>query len=71
MNELPLEPVKRLIRNSTNMRVSDNAGEELKSVLENNGEKIARVAMRFAESGNRRTVRADDIERAIKTIFEQ
>lgn len=68
MNELPLAPVKRMIKDKTNLRVSNEAGASLKAHLETKGEQISTLAMKFAMAGKRKTISATDIENACKEI---
>lgn len=61
MTELPIAPVKRLLKNAGATRISDEASEELAKVLEEIGEDLARDATRLAKHAGRKTVKARDI----------
>ena len=62
MAELPLAPVKRIIKQAGAHRVSEGAVEELRDELEDHAEDRAREAKEFAEHAGRKTVQADDVK---------
>lgn len=66
MSELPIAPIKRLLKNSGAARISDEAAQELAEVLEQIGEDIARDASKLAKHAGRKTVKAEDIDLATK-----
>ena len=64
MAELPIAPIKRLLKNAGASRISDDAAVKLAEVLEEIGEDLARDATKLAKHAGRKTVKAEDIELA-------
>ena len=66
MAELPVAPVKRILKNTGALRVSDEAAVELANVLEEVGEDISIKAGKLAKHAGRKTIKAEDIALAAK-----
>lgn len=64
MSELPIAPIKRLLKNAGASRISEDAAIKLADVLEEIGEDLARDATKLAKHAGRKTVKAEDIELA-------
>lgn len=64
MTELPIAPIKRLLKNAGASRISDDAAVKLAEVLEEIGEEVARDATKLAKHAGRKTVKAEDIKLA-------
>lgn len=64
MAEIPVAPVKRIIKNTGAVRVSEDAAEALVICLEEIAEDIAGKASKLARHAGRKTIRASDIQLA-------
>ena len=66
---IPLAPVERLIRTAgDDIRVSESARGALTEVLEKIGIKIAKEAIIETKHAGRKTVKAEDINRALEVL---
>ena len=64
---LPLAAMEKILKHvDSTIRVSDKAKAALKSVIEEEAEKIAVNAVRLAQHAGRKTIKAEDIKLAAK-----
>ncbi|MCD6215473.1 MAG: histone family protein [Candidatus Aenigmarchaeota archaeon] len=59
---LPLAPFERIVKKAGAKRVSANAVEELRDIIEEYGLEIAKKAWNIAQHSGRRTVQKKDIK---------
>ncbi|HKR58062.1 MAG TPA: histone family protein [Candidatus Nitrosopolaris sp.] len=67
--ELGLASMYRVIKKSGAERVSDDAADELRKILEGIAEKIARQAVELSLHAGRKTVKAEDVQLASKNVL--
>jgi histone H3/H4 len=69
--DLQLAPMHRMIKKAGADRVSDEAAKELRQVLEEVGVRIAREALDFTKHAHRKTVKAEDIQIAVRKLLKE
>ena len=67
---LQLAPMIRIMRAAGAQRVSEESAEALRDALENIGLKISTEAIDFMRHAGRKTIKARDIEIAVKKFLE-
>ncbi|MFQ6124999.1 MAG: histone family protein [Candidatus Heimdallarchaeota archaeon] len=65
--ELPLAPIDRLVRRAGAGRVSAEAAEALRDILQDVALSIGKISVEFAKHAKRKTVVEDDV----KLAYEQ
>ena len=68
MPELPLAPIDRIFHRAGAERVSEDAVQALRDILETIAFDIANKSIELARHAGRKTVTADDVKIAIKII---
>ena len=63
---LPLAAMEKLLKRCGAARVSEDAKEAMKDILENYGEEMGQKAVRIAQHSGRKTVKGSDIKLAVK-----
>lgn len=66
--EFTLAPMRRLIKRYGDLKVSEEAGEEMRRAIGEYGSRLARMAVEMALRENRRTVLARDVRAAWRVI---
>jgi len=69
--DLQLAPMHRIIKKAGADRVSDEAAKELRQVLEEVGVRLAKEALDFTKHAHRKTVKAEDIQIAVRKILRE
>lgn len=64
------QPFKRNLKERGN-RSSRNAVETIREQVEDYGTKIMELATQYAEHADRKTVREEDVQQAIKQVHQQ
>ncbi len=65
MPELPLAPIKRIMKQAGADRVADDAVEAMRDQLEEEARDRAQQALQFAQHADRKTIQKEDV-RAIR-----
>jgi len=68
--DLGLSPMHRILKKAGAERVSEEAAEELRKALESIGKQIATNALDFTKHAGRKTVKSEDIQIAVKRLFQ-
>jgi histone H3/H4 len=68
MGEIPIAPIGRIIKNAGGQRISQGAENALEKVLEQWAEDVSRQAVKLAKHAGRKTIKASDIELAVKEM---
>ena len=64
MGEIPLAPIIRIMRKANIDRVSDDAADALREILEDKAVEISERAAKFAKHAGRVTIKSEDIRLA-------
>lgn len=67
-SDLPLAPIERIIKETTNLLVSESASTELRDILYQIAEEISQDAAELAIFSKRKTIKDRDIVLAYKTM---
>lgn len=70
-SEMPLAPFERILRQAGGQRVSDEAVEELRKIVENFARDIARTAVEMSRHAKRITIKSADIDLALKVTISK
>jgi len=68
-SELATAPMHRICKKAGAARVSEAAAKELAKALEEIGIKIAKEAIDYAMHAGRKTVKAEDVEIAVRKVM--
>jgi histone H3/H4 len=68
--EFGLAAMHRIMKKSGAERVSDDAADELRKVLEEAAERVARQAVELSVHAGRKTIKPDDIRLAAKNVIK-
>ena len=67
--DFTIAPFRRMLKKAGDLRISEEATEELRIVIGELGTAFAVEAVRIAESENRKTVLERDIKRAVSKVL--
>jgi DNA-binding protein len=67
--EFGLAAMYRVMKKSGAERVSDDAADELRKVLEEVAERIAKQAVDLSAHAGRKTIKAEDVRFAVKNVI--
>ncbi len=63
---LPLAAMEKLLKQCGAARVSEDAKEVMKDILEEYGEQLGQKAVRIAQHSGRKTIKGSDLKLAVK-----
>ena len=66
MADIPIAPIKRIMKENGATRVSEDAAQKLRDITEQFIKEIASEATKMAKHAGRKTVKASDISLAFK-----
>ncbi|MHA1213434.1 MAG: histone [Candidatus Heimdallarchaeota archaeon] len=69
--EMPLAPIESIIRETTEMRVSDKGARELRRILTEIAEELAEDAAEYSKFAGRQTIKDRDIALAYRSMRKQ
>lgn len=69
-SEFGLATMYRLIKKSGAERVSDEAADELRKILEDIADRIARQAVDLSVHAGRKTIKSEDVRLASKNVLK-
>ena len=69
-SEFGLATMYRLIKKSGAERVSDEAADELRKILEDIADRIARQAVDLSVHAGRKTIKSEDVRLAAKNVLQ-
>jgi len=67
--DFTIAPIRRMLKKAGDLRISEEASEELRRVVAAFGTAVAVEAVRIAESENRKTVLERDIKRSVGKVL--
>lgn len=70
-HEIPLTPVKRILHQEGGYRVSEDAAIRLHEIIESFAREVARTSAEMCKHAGRRTIKAEDIDVALKVAFNR
>lgn len=70
-SEMPLAPFERILRQAGGQRVSSEAVEELRKIVENFARDIAKTAVEMSKHAKRITIKSTDIDLALKVTISK
>lgn len=68
MTEFSISAMKRIFKENSDKRVSEDSAVELRDILEEKGMDISQLAIEKAESEGLKTVRPEHVREAVKEV---